>query len=299
MNNRTNMGLVRVSIILSILLALSGTASALQPNQFYGAVTLNGADAPTETIINAYIGEELRGSIMLVSAGEYGYDMNYLDVSGDAGDNGTIINFTVCGAVANETAIWYEDEPPLMLNLTAEDYEAPAVTNATATPASIVANGNDTTQLNVTVIDGCTVGNVTVNLSAIGGDAAQAMDRIGDTDVYSVITNATEGTALGAYCLPVNASDGLGNYNTSVCIALEVTMPGLPKNGDINGDGTINTLDAIHLAKYYTGAGSEKFRTIFADGDINSDGSINTLDAIHLAKYYTGAGSEKFRTIYP
>ncbi|MGP8331871.1 MAG: dockerin type I repeat-containing protein, partial [Methanosarcinaceae archaeon] len=278
MNNRTNMGLVRVSIILSILLALSGTASALQPNQFYGAVTLNGADAPTETIINAYIGEELRGSIMLVSAGEYGYDMNYLDVSGDAGDNGTIINFTVCGAVANETAIWYEDEPPLMLNLTAEDYEAPAVTNATATPASIVANGNDTTQLNVTVIDGCTVGNVTVNLSAIGGDAAQAMDRIGDADVYSVITNATEGTALGAYCLPVNASDGLGNYNTSVCI--ELTVAAYTK-GDFNGNGVIDIGDVAKIANLQLG----NIPTTQNDldiGDFNGNGEIDIGDVAKL-----------------
>jgi hypothetical protein len=64
-----------------------------------------------------------------------------------------------------------------------------------------------------------------VNLSAIGGDAAQEMTRVGDTDVYSVITNATEGTALGAYCLQVNASDVFGNCNTSVCIGLTVEEP--------------------------------------------------------------------------
>jgi len=98
-----------------------------------------------------------------------------------------------------------------------------------------------------------------------------------------------------------NITDGYDAiYNTTMNGMFTVTDGGeLPKDGDINDDDSINMLDAIHLAKYYTGAGSEKFRTISADGDINSDDSINMLDAIHLAKYYTGAGSEKFRTIYP
>jgi len=298
-----NIGLVKVVTLFSILLALlSGmvaTASADEvpqsTNMFYGAVTLNYANASSGTVINAYIDEELHGGVVIDTEGMY-YD---LGVESNESDDGETITFTVCGATAG-TAVWHASTTPTSqeLNLTAEDNVAPAVTNATATPSPIVANGVETTQLTVTVIDGCGVSNVTVNLSVIGGLEAQNMKRIEGTDVYSVTVNATEGTA-GAHWLHVNASDVFGNCNTSVCIGLGVTTPGLLQDGDINDDDAINMLDAIHLAKYYTGAGSEKFRTISADGDINSDDSINMLDAIHLAKYYTGAGSEKFRTIYP
>jgi len=175
---------------------------------------------------------------------------------------------------------------------------APVVSNPDANPTSIVADGAETSQLNVTVVDDSDTVFVTVNLSAIGGSAVQEMARVGTTDVYSVITNATEDTPADTYCLQVNASDVDGNYNDSVCIELEVTTPGLPKTGDIDEDGDVDLFDAIHLAKYATGAGSDKFRTIHADGDIDDDGDVDLFDAIHLAKYATGAGSDKFRTIY-
>ena len=237
MNVLKKTGPIKALTVLSILIVLSGMAAMTsadgwpaRPNEFYGTVTLNGADAPVGTVINAYIDGELNGTIEITTAGEYGEmpDLDYLKVNGnESEDEGRTITFTVCGAAADHIATnWYADELPRELNFTAVDDEAPAVENANANPTSIV-NGTDTTQLNVTVIDGCrcTVGNVTVNLSAIGGDAAKEMDRVGDTDVYSVTTNATEGTVLGAYCLPVNASDIFGKCNTSVCIALEVTTP--------------------------------------------------------------------------
>ena len=234
MNNRTKIGSVTTaSILLSILIALSGMAAIaladeglsddlIMPNRFSGTVVLNDAPASVGTVINAYIDEDLRGSIVVESPGKY----ESLSVKGNASDDGKNVTFTVCGANAEQNGTWTAlIEHLQILNLTAVDDEAPAVTDANANPASIVANGNDTTQLNVTVIDGCqcTVSNVTVNLSAIGGLEAKEMTRIGDTDVYTVTTNATEGTALGAYDLQVNASDVFGNYNTSVCIALEVT----------------------------------------------------------------------------
>ena len=51
--------LITAPIVLSIFLVLSGTVSAEDyptlPNRFSGDVTLNGAPAPVETVIDAYI----------------------------------------------------------------------------------------------------------------------------------------------------------------------------------------------------------------------------------------------------
>ena len=267
MNNSMKMGLVKAITLFSILIALSGMAAIasaaddppmLIANLFYGNVTLNGADASPETVINAYIDEELRGS----SENEVG--SYYIDVEGNGSvDSGKVITFTVCGADADQTAVWLASYQSRPLDLTAVDDEAPAVTNADATPSSIVANGVDTTQLTVTVIDGCGVDTVTVNLSAIGGSEAQVMASSGG-DMYSTDTSASVDTPPRTYCLQVNASDVFGNYdNMSVCIGLNVTTPGLPQTGDIDDDGDVDLFDAIHLAKYATGAGSDKFRTIY------------------------------------
>ena len=231
MNNRTKIGSVaRVSILLSILIALSGMAAIAladnpdmspPPNWFSGDnVTLNGALAPAGTVINAFIDGEPKGSIVVGSPGKY----EYLAVNGSTSDDGKNVTFKVCGANAEPNGTWiaWSEQGVQMLDLTAVDNVAPAVTDANANPTSIVADGVETTQLNVTVIDGCTVDTVTVNLSAIGGDAAQAMTCTGDTDVYAVPVTVAEGTAPGAYCLYVNASDVFENYNTSVCIDLVI-----------------------------------------------------------------------------
>jgi hypothetical protein len=103
-------------------MALSGMAvmasdqpedEPLLPNRFSGNVIFNGEDAPVGAVINAYIGGELRGSKVVETTGKY----VGLGVTGDASDNDPEITFTVCGSVANETAVWYAGEPPRMLNL--------------------------------------------------------------------------------------------------------------------------------------------------------------------------------------
>jgi len=243
-------GLVKAITFFSILIALSGMAAIASAeemiivNMFYGNVTLNGADASPGTVINAYINEEPSVSFTTEHAGMY-----YIIVDGNASDNGGTVTFEVCGATADQTAVWHESYQyqTRVLNLTAVDDEAPAVENANANPSSIVADGVETTQLNVTVIDGCrcTVGNVTVDLSAIGGSEAQEMSRIGDTDVYSVPVTADANTALGAYCLYVNASDVFGTCNTSVCISLEVTEESIVDRYDTNDDGVISKDETI------------------------------------------------------
>ncbi len=244
MNNSMKIGLVKITLF-SILIALSGMAAIASADEempitniFRGNATLNGADAPLETTITAYIDEELRGSCTVGSGGRY-----YIGVIGNESDGGKIVTFKICGATADRTVVWLVSYQSRPLDLIAWDNEPPAVTNANANPSSIVANGTDATQLNATVIDGCrcTVGDVTVDMSAIGGDAAQAMTRIGDTDVYSVPATADANTAPGAYCLYVNASDVFGNYNDSVCIDLVIKDIEAPvvSNPDANPESIV------------------------------------------------------------
>ncbi|MEA3325289.1 MAG: Ig-like domain-containing protein, partial [Euryarchaeota archaeon] len=113
------------------------------------------------------------------------------------------------------------------IDLVIKDVEAPVISNPDADPASIVADGTETSQLSVTVVDDSDIDFVTVDLSAIGGDAAQEMTCIEGTDTYTVTVTAAEGTVLGAHCLYVNASDVFGNYDdTSICIELNITTSG-------------------------------------------------------------------------
>jgi hypothetical protein len=101
------------------------------------------------------------------------------------------------------------------------DTTPPSVTNPTATPPSIVADGVKISQLNVTVSDPNGIDTVTINLSAIGGSSETVMALIAE-DIYSVITSASVGTPVGVYKLRINATNINGNSNTSEYVQLVV-----------------------------------------------------------------------------
>ena len=131
-------------LLLSVFTALSmtsvmGDTTPLPPNKFYGNVTLNGTDAPIETVVSAYIDGELRGSITVTTKGKYGEPPTYLAVDGSAADDGVTIVFYVNGVRANETAEWRSMAEPRTLNLSAagepsEPEQTPTPTE-TETPA--------------------------------------------------------------------------------------------------------------------------------------------------------------------
>jgi len=99
----------------------------------------------------------------------------------------------------------------------------PVVTNPTANPSSIPADGTTVSRLNVTVTDDTVVDTVKVDLTQIGGSII-TMPFFGD-NVYSNTTTAAVGTSPGTYYLPVNATDADGNSNTAVSIQLQVVSP--------------------------------------------------------------------------
>ena len=110
-------------IALSILMMLSGMVAMVSadgaapiPNEFYGTVTLNGADAPVGTVINAYIDGESIGTIEVTTAGKYGEmpGLNYLKVNGNDGE---IISFTIGAETVDQTVTWSTGELPRELNL--------------------------------------------------------------------------------------------------------------------------------------------------------------------------------------
>ena len=59
-----------------------------------------------------------------------------------------------------------------------------------------------------------------------------------------------------------------------------------PARGDVNGDSTINIVDALMIAQYYVGLNPAGF--IAGNADVNCDGNINIVDALMVAQYYVG-----------
>jgi hypothetical protein len=60
--------------------------------------------------------------------------------------------------------------------------------------------------------------------------------------------------------------------------------------GDVNGDGSIDIVDALLTAQYYVGLDPSGF--IPGNADTNCDGSIDIVDALLVAQYYVGLITE-------
>jgi PGF-CTERM protein len=123
MKESKGIGSAGTLIALSILMMLSGMVAMVSadgaaplPNEFYGTVTLNGADAPVGTVINAYSDGESIGTIEVTTAGKYGEmpGLNYLKVNGNDGE---IISFTIGAETVDQTVRWSTGELPRELNL--------------------------------------------------------------------------------------------------------------------------------------------------------------------------------------
>jgi lysophospholipase L1-like esterase len=65
----------------------------------------------------------------------------------------------------------------------------------------------------------------------------------------------------------------------------------LYSRGDINGNGTIDIVDALIVAQYYVGIYSGTIDLCF--GDVNCDGTINIVDALVIAQCYVGLPCNK------
>lgn len=57
--------------------------------------------------------------------------------------------------------------------------------------------------------------------------------------------------------------------------------------GDINGDGSINSTDALYILQYAVGM-IELSETAFAAADVHNDGRVNSTDALKILQYAVG-----------
>jgi hypothetical protein len=99
------------------------------------------------------------------------------------------------------------------------------------------------------------------------------------TTLPTATTTATANSAPGAY--PVTVSGGKAqNYDLSYTNGTLIILA----KGDANGDGVIDTQDAIKVVQYYLGKNPTDFNIQAAD--VNNDGVVDTQDAIQIIKIY-------------
>jgi parallel beta-helix repeat protein len=136
-----------------------------------------------------------------------------------------------------------------------------------------VANEGDTAEtFNVTAY---------ANATVIGTEQITNLNGT-DQDILTFGQNTT-GLAYGNYAISAYASPVAGETNIAnndlTAGSIHVGIP-----GDINGDGTVNILDAIVLGSSFLA--TPNTRNWNSNADINGDGIVNILDAIILGNHF-------------
>jgi len=172
----------------------------------------------------------------------------------------------------------------------------PIVANASASRDTILndngrprAPGTNVAVLSANVTDDSGVSSVTINLTHIGGSAAQPMACVGD-DRWEVTTNAVMGVNLTNQ-LVISATDNAGNCNDSVAITLTVL-----RRGDVYRDNIIGVDDAFYVLDYLDDpdAAIEPPSVLVGDvvdryGHPEGDGVVDMIDALYLMECTIGA----------
>lgn len=133
--------------------------------------------------------------------------------------------------------------------------------------ATVVNNGSDVVSFTVTVYANSTaLGNTIVSNLAPGANVT-----------VTVATWNTTTWAYGHYFLTVATNASYANFTSSLAVWVVL-------QGDINGDGTVNILDAITLGNaFLTTPSSSSWNP---NADINGDNVVNILDAIILSNNF-------------
>ena len=203
---------------------------------------------------------------------------------------------------------WPRQYPSLKKTVTVEftagDEAPPSVTNQEANPEVILndngrgrAVGTDVSRINVTVTDDAGVASVTIDISAIGGSAAEPMSLLEGTNIngiWSVTTTASTGIN-NTHSLVVNATDFYGKSNNTVSVPLEVL-----RRGDVVRDNVTDMEDMQYIARYTVGLEpevSEPPSVLVGDvvgeaGDPSGDSKVNMKDAFYIARWVEGEEEE-------
>ena len=108
-----------------------------------------------------------------------------------------------------------------------------------------------------------------IDWNAIAGGTASLGLKVTSLNDSNGKSLATGDYIMGPWGLPgiVNISDGF-------------------QMGDVNGDGKIDIVDALLVARYYIGYSDPGFNDLLAD--VNNDSIINIVDALKIAQHYIG-----------
>ena len=126
---------------------------------------------------------------------------------------------------------------------------------------------------------GSTTDPVTVQLFKSGSSSAAYNTTVKGTSASYTISGIVPGT----YTMKVSKKNHVTReYSVTVSAGTQTQNAQIHLRGDVNGDGSVNKTDALHLLKHTI---LPSVYTINQSGDMNGDGAVNKADALYLLKH--------------
>ena len=152
------------------------------------------------------------------------------------------------------------------------------------------------------VIGGIDVGNLSdYEIAAFCGDECRGVGNVmtaekdGQTTTYCYLrirSNQQEGETISFKVYQKSVAKEVDIYQTTIEFQSQqlVGLPSSPlqlrmvQKGDVNGDGQVDTQDAIKVIQYYLGKNPDDF--VLGAADVTDDGVVDTQDAIQIIRTY-------------
>ena len=175
--------------------------------------------------------------------------------------------------------------------------------DGTVLSTQVVADGNSATAPEVPEREGYTFTGWDVEFTSVTENITVTAQY--DIKKYSVVFCDWDGSIISeqvvehgeaAIAPPDPAREGLNftgwsidfSIITSDCFIYAVYAP-IANSGDVNGDGTVNAVDALVAMRYVLGVSTESLTPEqIAAADFNGDGAVNTVDSLLIMRFSLG-----------
>ena len=175
--------------------------------------------------------------------------------------------------------------------------------DGTVLSTQVVADGNSATAPEVPEREGYTFTGWDVEFTSVTENITVTAQY--DIKKYSVVFCDWDGSVISeqvvehgeaAIAPPDPAREGLNftgwsidfSIITSDCFIYAVYAP-IANSGDVNGDGTVNAVDALVAMRYVLGVSTESLTPEqIAAADFNGDGAVNAVDTLLIMRFSLG-----------
>lgn len=210
--------------------------------------------------------------------------------------------FSMTGEMAIDNAMLYDSEGNCFFSLDFEN-EAEALSIMGDGLGERVRLFPDTSDFSVSITpEGSTVtdtGDVTFTAVPTAGEDHTYLWTCSDARLTSYMDGADTSTLCVNITEPLTesftailtctvVSSGGKASSASVTFTYEIRTEAPLVRGDLDGNGTVNSIDSVLFQRYFAGA-LDKGDVNAAAADINGDGAVNTMDAVYLKMLLVGA----------